>query len=356
MRLRLGIAGNGLRALLALAVLVICVQDWPAARASATLFALPPVDHEARGRALHVAGQSEAALLVIDEGLRRHPQPDAARARLLALRSELRQAERDDWQGPVRSAARGALTGTASDAPGLVAAVVADLFVFGDIRDLTIQSIRGLRGQPVDPVIVALSVAGLALTAVPAVDSGTALLKAARRSDALSPSMTRHIMRRSQQAARSGDIGPLRAIIDDATGLTHAMGVGPAQRVLRGIKDPDQLHHAAQLARAPGGAYALWAGGAPFVRWLPGADAHARGVALLAARKGEAGLRHLVRHARLMARPHLVVGLMKGMYKGHTLALMSQYLRRHAALIAALAGGWLLFELGAMSLRLRYRR
>lgn len=342
--------------MLALAVLVICVQDWPAARASAALFALPPVDHEARSRALHAAGHSEAAMLVVDEGLRHHPQADAARARLLALRSELRQAERDDWQEPLRSAARGALTGTATDAPGLVAAVVADLFVFGDIRDLAIQSSRGLRGHDVDPVIVALSVAGLALTAVPAADGGTALLKAARRSDALSPAMARHIMQRSKAAGRSGDIAPLRSIIDDATQLTHAMGVGPAQRVLRGIKDPDQLHHAAQLTRRPGGAYALWAGGAPFVRWLPGADAHARGVALLAARKGEAGLHHLLRHARVMARAHPVVGLMKGVYKGHALALMSHALRRHAALITALAAGWLLFELGALSLRLRYRR
>jgi len=355
MKRRLGMVGNGVRALIALALLVVCVQDWPAARATWALLELPPVDHLARAQSLRADGQSQAAMLVMNEGLQRHTEPDTVRARLLALRSELRRAERTDWQGPLRSAVRGAVTGRAADPPGLVAAAVADLFVFGDVRDLIIQSGRGLRGEEVDAVIVGLSAAGLALTALPAVDGGTAVLKAARRNDALSAPLANHLMKQSRQALRSGDTAALRRVADDTSGLTHAMGVAPALRLLRGVERPGQLRHAARFARRPGGAYALWAGGPAFTRWLADADDHARAMALIAARRGEAGLAHLLRQARVMARPHPVLGIMKGIYKGNAAALASHFLRRHAALVAALAGGWLLFELGSLGLRLRRR-
>lgn len=348
--------GNGVRALIALALLVLCVQDWPAARATWAMLELPPVDHLARAQSLRADGHSQAAMLVIAEGLRRHAEPDTARAQLLAMRSELRRAERTDWQGPLRSAVRGAVTGTATDPPGLVAAVVADLFVFGDVRDLIIQSGRGLRGEEVDAVIVGLSAAGLALTALPAVDGGTAVLKAARRNDALSAPMANHLMKQSRQAVRSGDTAALRRVAGDANEMRHAMGVAPTLRVLRGVESPAQLRHAARFARRPGGAYALWAGGPAFTRWLADADDHARTMALIAARRGEAGLAHLLRHARVLARPHPALGIMKGFYKGNATALASHFLRRHAALIAALAAGWLLYELGTLGLRLRHRR
>lgn len=356
MRYRLGIVGHLLRGSIALLLLVICVQDWPAARAHWSLMQLPPQDHHAEARRLHASGHEQAALLVIEEGLRQHAAPDATRARLLALRADFHRQARQDWYAPLRSAALGALTGRAEDAPGLVAAIVSDLFVFGDVRDLAIQSGRGLRGEAVDPFIVGLSVAGLALTALPAADSGTAVLKAARRNQALSPALAAHISRQAQLAVRSGDSRALRRLMDDVTALTDAMGVAPAQRVLRHVVHPDQLRHAVQFSRRPGGAYALHAGGAPLLRWLPTADEAARAAALRAARMGSAGLDHFLRHARVLGRAHPALGLMKGIYKGHVPALLQQFLRQYAAFFLALAAAWLLLELAGLGLRLRARR
>ncbi|WP_420427468.1 hypothetical protein [Algiphilus sp.] len=355
MRYRLGIVGHLLRGAIALLLLVLCVHDWPAARAHWSLPQLPPLDYVTEARHLHAAGQEQAALLVIEEGLRQHAAADAERARLLALRAAFHQQAREAWYAPLRSAAMGALTGRADDAPGLVAAIASDLFVFGDVRDLAIQSGRGLRGEAVDPFIVGLSMAGLALTALPAADGGTAVLKAARRNHALSPALSTHVVRQAKQAVRTGDSRALRRLMNDASTLSDAMGVAPSQRVLRHVVHPKQLHHAAQFARQPGGAYALHAGGAPLLRWLPTADGAARAAALRAARMGSAGLDHFLRHARVLSRAHPALGFTKGLYKGHVAALLQQFLRQYAAFFVALAAAWLLLELAGLGLRLRAR-
>jgi hypothetical protein len=90
--------------------------------------------------------------------------------------------------------AHGFVTGEPNDFAGLAGATTGDLMVYGDIRDLTRESTRWLRGEAVDPLIAGLAAAGLAVTAgtyftlgtAAPVRIGSSILKVARRTGRMS--------------------------------------------------------------------------------------------------------------------------------------------------------------------------
>lgn len=344
-------AGCLLRATLAAALLALCLQDGPAARAVAELRALPDYDYAREASRLAAADRLDEALLVLEAGLAAEPGPQRAAA-LRAQRQRL-IAERDSWSFRGRELAAGAWQGGGDSAPALLGALTADLLVFGDVRDLAIQSARGLRGQEIDPVITTLSAAGILLTAWPAADGGTAVLKAARRSGALSARLAGDTLRAGRRALARGDAAPLRRIVADAGGLRRQAGAAPALRILRAVRSRGDLARAARFAERPGGAFALWAGGSDAMHLLRLGGGKAGAWLLRAARKGPEGIALTARSARVLAKPHPLIGATKGLYKGNAGALVSDLLREQAAPLVGLLAGWLLFELAGLALRVR---
>src|SRR5690606_34185940 len=85
-------------------------------------------------------------------------------------------------------------TGRAEDAAGLTCAVASDLVIFGDVRDLTRQGLNWSRGEDTDPVLIALSATGIALTLAPQFGAGTSLLKIARRAGTLSERLASSVL------------------------------------------------------------------------------------------------------------------------------------------------------------------
>lgn len=347
----LPVAGCLLRATLAAALLALCLQDGPAARIVAELKVLPNYDYARQASRLAAADRLDEALLVVEAGLDAEPGPQRAAA--LRAQQQRLAAERDSWSYRGREFAAGAWLGGGDSTPALVGAVASDLLVFGDVRDLAIQSARGLRGRDVDPVITTLSVAGILLTAWPAADGGTAVLKAARRSGALSARLAGDTLRAGRRAVARRDVTPLRRIAADAGSLRRQAGAAPALRILRGVRDRGDLTRAARFAKQPGGAFALWAGGRDALRLLRVGGAEGSAWLLRAARKGPEGIAVLARSARVLAKPHPLIGATKGLYKGNAGALLSKALRDYAAPVIGLLTGWLLFEMGRLGLRLR---
>src|SRR5690606_41661399 len=98
------------------------------------------------------------------------------------------RAEWDRLGAVFQRCVSGVWTGRAEDGVGVACAVASDLVVFGDVRDLTRQAGRWLRGEDADEVLVALSAAGIALTFAPQVGAGNDLLKADRKSTRLNSS------------------------------------------------------------------------------------------------------------------------------------------------------------------------
>ena len=142
----------------------------------------------------------------------------------------------------VERCALGIWTGVGDDAAGVSCAIASDLVVFGDVRDLTRQAVRFARGEDTDPVLVALSAAGVALTVAPSVDAGTALMKVARRAgtitDRLAGSITSLVRRRAWR--------PLADLLGDAGRMSVKLGPGDAAKALAYADTADEV---ADLAR-----------------------------------------------------------------------------------------------------------
>ena len=97
----------------------------------------------------------------------------------------------------VESFVRGLVTGEPEDMTGLAGTAIGDLFVFGDIRDAAREGSRYLSGQPVDELVLGLSVVGLGITAGTYASMGAATpariglsaAKAARRTGKMATGM-----------------------------------------------------------------------------------------------------------------------------------------------------------------------
>jgi hypothetical protein len=352
MRRLLALMFGSLRLGLAALLVFLCWQDHPAAVAAAQFESLPSYDFAAQARTLLGQERYSEALLVIDAGVTADP---AQAAQLGLIRTEV-ETERDRLLRRVEDAGRGALTGRGDSAESLAGAVTADLFVFGDVRDLVIQSGNALTGEDVDEVIVALSAAGIVLTVAPQLDLGAALLKFARRAGALTARLARELMDLARAAVRERSAAPLAEALGDAASLGRSARPAAAMAILHNVDDVSDLRRAAQAARQPGGAFALWLGGRDSLAWLRASGPAGEALLVRAAGKGPAGIAFIGRKGALLLQVHPLLGVAKGLYKGNVPALVSRLFEpRSRQLLLAASAVWLVLELFLLAVLLAPR-
>jgi len=233
----------------------------------------------------------------------------AARVRWDALSAQLERCWEGVWSG------RGA------DAAGVGCAVASDLLVFGDVRDLTIQAFHWGQGEATDPVLVALSAAGIALTFVPQVGAGNALLKGARRAGSLSAGLARSVSALVRQRAWPA----LAGLFTDVGRIGTKLGPARATRALAYADDAAEMATLARFVEtAPHPLVGLRLGGKR-VASIADDAAYRAGLA-----RGPAGLQLVAERggAALLARQPLLIWAAKSVVK-HPEAL--------AAFMAALA-------------------
>ena len=210
------------------------------------------------------------------------------------LLQECRAAQRD-WQRNAKKAVCGFLTGKGEDTASLAGAVASDLTLYGDLRDLSVQGYRKLKGLPVDPVLAALSGIGLAAeaaglwAAVP-----PALVKGLYKTGAFTAGLLEEMRKvfqklRSQKKLDAAD----KQLLENLKELVIFQGLHRAKTVLPGIRTAKELEAAVKLQKIAPEVPGLIALGAPresgrlFVRF---STSPVR-ISLLksAARKGSAG-------------------------------------------------------------------
>jgi len=248
----------------------------------------------------------------------------------------------------------GAWSGIADDATGLTCAVASDLIVFGDVRDLTRQGLAWGRGDATDPVLVALSTAGLALTFAPQVGIGNSLFKAARRAGALTDALAGSVT----ALVRRGAWRQLGSLFGDAGRIGTKLGFARGTQVLAFADDASDVADLARFAeRAPDALLALRWAGKTAVR-----VADDDGLYRAALSRGPAGLRlAAARGGRaLLTRQPLLVALAGTVWKNpealaRVLAAVAAWLLRWATWSAVLAFSGALL-LAAVVVRPRPRR
>jgi hypothetical protein len=347
---------NLLRLALAAALLWAVAIDAGPRLARLQLAALADFDHASEVRQLRDQGRFAEAVIVADAGLERTTDP----ARLAELRQEREQtlAAQSSWLRRARELGLGAISGQGDSLEALVGAVAADLLVVGDVRDLLIQGARlALDGQA-DPVIAGLSALGIATTVAPVTELGVTLTKVARKLGVMSVRLGEKLL----ELIRLGRREALFAVAGDVGTMAAKASPGGALRLVRLADAPEDL---AMLARTlesrRGAAFALHVTGADGVAALRRAGPAAQDAALdlleHAARKGETGRAFLrSRSAAILLRPHPIIGLAKGFYKGNLQALAAraaEWIDPRAWWILPALASWVFLELALLFARLR---
>lgn len=134
--------------------------------------------------------------------------------------SEDTTAALDDAQRPVSTFVRNAgdfagayITGQADSAAGLAGAVVSDLTVVGDVRDIVTEGGKAAVGEDYSQFLLALAAVGLAAEGVTLATGGSSLvvkasisvLKVAKRTGNLTVAFATRLVRLTRAAARSAD-------------------------------------------------------------------------------------------------------------------------------------------------------
>jgi hypothetical protein len=280
-----------------------------------TYAALPDADLRARAEKAWEAGNEDTALALLDYIIDNElPDTAAAVSQREAYLSELEA--RDSLFGRLSSAGRGALTGQVDSFESLGGAMVADLFVYGDIRDLVRETVFEAES---DPFIVALSSAGLITTLFPPADPAVSAVKASRATGALSKPMTDQLRKALTFIKKNPDSPYAKTRIKDSIMpffelAKHTRRWSNYQILVRYADNPAQLKAMTRIAaEKPGNAKRLGQiltvagqGSARQARRSVGLimDRGQRGMDSLyaALRKGPAGLDIVAKHPTLVAR------------------------------------------------------
>ncbi|MEX2217345.1 MAG: hypothetical protein WD749_01180 [Phycisphaerales bacterium] len=348
-----------LRLALAAFLLWVVAADTGARLARLQLAAMPDFDYAAEVAYLRAAGRYGEAVMVADAGLASadaEAQPAIERERAATV------DEQGSYLRRAKDLGLGALSGQGTSLESLIGAVAADFFIVGDIRDLVIQGGRWVVDGETDELILVLSGVGVATTVAPEVDWVPALLKAARKAGAMTRGLGEWVLR----AAKSANKDALLAFCRDVKTLAEKASPGGAARLLRHAETPEDVAKLARFVeRNPAGAFALHVSGRHGTDLVKGtaraaddaATLAADRVLIAAAKKGERGLAwHRAGGWRPLARPHLVVGVAKALWKGNAEELAA---RLAAALdprgwwLVPLLGAWVVFELTLLAWRAR---
>ena len=345
--LRLAIAGFLLYALIA---------DTGARLARFRYASLPDFDYAAEIGYLRAQGRFGEALMIAEQCLA--SGNPAQRAAIEKEREQTLRAQ-SSYLRRAKDLGMGALSGRGTSLESLVGAVTADFFVVGDVRDLIIEGGRLVIDRETDEVILVLSGVGLATTVAPEVDWVPSLLKAAKRTGAMTTELSEHILR----AARTGKLRELAPLFRDIRRIADKASPGGAVRLLRHAESPDDVAKLASfLERNPSGALALHIAaseGVDIVKGggkLLGVSAEVAEQALIvAARKGDRGVAWLRTGGyRSMVRPHVLVGVLKAFWKGNAEGLAARlvsFLDPNSWWLIPLLASWIFVEVALIARR-----
>ncbi len=346
-----------LRVALAAGLIAVMVHDNPARLARLEYARLRGVDYLEQARGLRASGYYGEAVVVLDAGL-----GDEAAADREALRAERAAviAERDSLLRKARAFGQGALSGYGESIESLAGAIAADFFIVGDVRDLAIQSGRLALDGEADPLIFSLSALGVVTTLRPDLDWLPSFIKSAHKAGALTARMTRSLADMCREAVALRRFDRLTEFAGGLRTLMKRTSPAGAMRLLRRIESPRELEHVASFVRRhPDGAFALHAAGDTGVDLVRSGARQADEAILLAARKGRHGEVWLRSGRHRLLRPHPLIGVTKGLYKGNlqkaAITLSDQYLDPYGWLLIPAAAAWLMLELSLLPRRFRRR-
>jgi len=157
-----------------------------------------------------------------------------------------------------RQFAKGALSGQPDDMASFLGSLSLDLFVVGDIRDLAVQGWKQWSDGDGDAFIMALSAAGLAAALAPEIHWAPSMMKAFKRTGALSQPFVASMKTTGKQALKTRKFGALADVLKDFGKAGRKLGPGPLGAVMRNVDSAAELKKISKAAAIdPKAAYAV---------------------------------------------------------------------------------------------------
>ncbi|MBN2381967.1 hypothetical protein JXQ70_03705 [bacterium] len=288
----------GLILLLIAGFLVIVLAEFGIISERETSYAgLPDYDYVADIRSLKAEGKLSEALEMARYVVRQGDMPGHEQAQLLALELE---SELSSLWGRAWRVANGFIKGSGNSIEELSGGIASDLIVWGDIRDLFKQGYYRITGQETDPLIVVLAGVGLLTEVVDAADWAPAVLKAFRKTGALSRQLADYIINAGKQSVKVGKLdGALKTVFTNLRGVIDHVGLARTAAILKHVDTPADLGALTKVARknADAAYFTVKNGGREGLDIIKGLGDSEAGIEAMAkaARKGPAGIQWLKR-------------------------------------------------------------
>lgn len=333
-------------------MLVIVAADRPAHLARVSLAALPDDDVAAEVRSLTAQGRLGEAIALADAAIADGQTGDA----LTRVREDAAK-QQASWLRSAKEIGWGAFTGRGETIEGLIGAVGADFFVVGDIRDLVIQGTAAASRNDPDEVVAALSLFGLTTTLAPQIDWAPSILKVARKAGSLTESFARTL----GKWIKNMETAKVVHVCEDVAAVGKAVPPGTILRTLRGVESAEDLAKVARFAEREGQKsmrflHAAGPDAVQAVKLVEEAGESGAKVAGRAARKGSRGIAFLRSPAaKALLKPHPILGLLKGLWKGTIPELVERAIERLAPQgwwFIPIVALWVLVEVWVMWRRL----
>jgi hypothetical protein len=152
----------------------------------------------------------------------------------------------------VRDVVHGFWTGEVNNNAALAGTVASDVLYFGDVRDLTKETVHYAMGQPYDPWVLGMSGAGVVATSATFFVGtglperlGLSVAKIARRRDRLNPALAARLVKATED-------GTVVELAENAANIERRAGMQATLDSLALVEKPEDLARIDKLAASKG--------------------------------------------------------------------------------------------------------
>lgn len=217
----------------------------------------------------------------------------------------------------------GIINGISDEAIGNTSAIISDFFLFGDLRDLTIQAIKYSNNEEVDEVIVGLSAIGVIATATtyatmeataPA-KVGISTLKIARRSNKMPNWIIKYLKETTPIIKETKSIKPISKFLDSVSLIKKENNIIQTVDIISKTKDFSSLTKASKISAKFGNQSSslLKIAGKNSISLLDSLKYYSNSTILFASKYGENGLKALSK----LGTKRFLIRMTKTTYKGN---------------------------------------
>ncbi len=167
------------------------------------------------------------------------------------------EKERESFKYKSRNILEGIFYGRSDALEGKISAGISDLFLLGDIRDLSIEGYHHYKHQEVDKTLVALSSIGVVASAFTWLSAGTttpvkssiSFLKLAKRSDKLPSWLSRYLLKTAKEIKKNNNIEKIKDISKNIYDISRYAGLSGSLTLLKKTDGLKTLKNATMFSK-----------------------------------------------------------------------------------------------------------